>query len=488
MTNTAVILGCGASGLAAAEYLKRQGWSLSVADTREAPGGLARLRQIDESARFTGGSIPVSLLEGAGLVVMSPGLSPDHSEAAPLVAKARERGIPVVGEIELFARELARLRSERGYAPRVIGITGTNGKTTTTTLVGLMMSASGVKTHVAGNIGPNAVTELLKCEDAGELPECWVLELSSFQLETTHTLCCDCAAFLNLTQDHIDWHGSLELYGRAKQRIFSKSTIRVLNRDDAATMAAAADAMTESFGESEPAAPGEWGLARRDGMLWLSRIARKAAEAGKGRIFREPEPQLELLMPEDALKIRGRHNAMNALAALALTLAAGGSLAASLNVLTTYRGEAHRVQSVLKVRGREFIDDSKGTNVGATVAALLGLGRAGTRSSIILGGDAKGQNFDPIVAALGQYASHVVLIGRDAPMIAAALDEAGIAYEQCGTDFEKAVDLAYRAAREGEAVLLSPACASWDMFSSYAERSARFVERARQIAAKEGGE
>ena len=486
MKKTALILGCGASGLAAAEYLKRQGWSLAVADTRSAPGGLARLRQIDEAARFTGGGIPVSLLDDAGLVVMSPGLSPDHSEAAPLVARARKEGIPVIGEIELFARELARLKAECGYAPKVIGITGTNGKTTTTTLVGLMMSASGVKTHVAGNIGPNAVTELLKCEDAGELPECWVLELSSFQLETTATLHCECAAFLNLTQDHIDWHGSLELYGKAKQRIFSENTVRVLNRDDAATLSAAVPALTESFGESEPSAPGEWGLASRDGMLWLSRIARVAPSAGKGRIFREPEPQLELLMPEDALRIRGRHNAMNALAALALTLAAGGSLAAALNVLSTYRGEAHRVQSVLTVKGREFIDDSKGTNVGATVAALLGLGRAGTRSSIILGGDAKGQNFDPIVQALGQYASHVVLIGRDAPVIAAALDAAGIAYEQCGTDFEKAVDRAYEAAREGEAVLLSPACASWDMFTSYAERSARFIERARQIAERDG--
>ena len=207
MEKTALILGCGASGLAAAEYLTRRGWSLVVADTRNAPGGLARLRQIAPEARFTGGAMPPELLDGVELVVMSPGLSPEHSDAAPLVARARARGTPVVGEIELFARELARLRAETGYEPRVIGITGTNGKTTTTTLVGLMMAGSGVSTHVAGNIGPNAITELLKCEDEKKLPECWVLELSSFQLETTSSLVCDCAAFLNLTQDHIDWHG-----------------------------------------------------------------------------------------------------------------------------------------------------------------------------------------------------------------------------------------------------------------------------------------
>ena len=487
MEKTALILGCGASGLAAAEYLTRRGWSLVVADTRNAPGGLARLRQIAPEARFTGGAMPPELLDGVELVVISPGLSPEHSDAAPLVARARARGTPVVGEIELFARELARLRAETGYEPRVIGITDTNGKTTTTTLVGLMMAGSGVSTHVAGNIGPNAITELLKCEDEKKLPECWVLELSSFQLETTSSLVCDCAAFLNLTQDHIDWHGSLERYAQAKMRIFSEKTIRVLNREDRFTMQAAGESLTETFGEGEPRSPGEWGLSERDGLMWLARIARTSGAESKNRFLREPDPGMELLMPEQALKIRGRHNAMNALAALALTVAAGGSLAAGLKVLTDYRGEAHRVQSVLTVNGIEFIDDSKGTNVGATVAALAGLGRAGVRSSIILGGDAKGQDFGPIAEALKLYASHVVLIGRDAPRIASVLAAQGIPYEECGTDFEKAVDRAFLAAEAGQAVLLSPACASWDMFTSYAERSERFVERARLLAGQQEG-
>lgn len=479
----ALVLGCGASGIAAAEYLALRGFDVTVADTREAPSGLAALRERVPSARFVGGDPSCALLAGMALVVISPGLSPEHSAVAPLVRQARASGLEVVGEIELFARELERLKQDTGYTPRVIGITGTNGKTTTTTLVGRMVQAAGKSVCVAGNIGPNAITELIGHTRARTLPDVWVLELSSFQLETTSSLHCDAAAFLNLTQDHIDWHGSMQAYEAAKTRIFSDRTLRIVNRDDASGMRVIASGgqRCESFGETRPVEPGQWGIASDDALQWLARLPRAESVVSRKKQLLEIEPELELLMPVNALKLRGRHNAMNALAALALVTGVGLPLAPALRVLTTYGGEAHRVQHVLTHRGVEFIDDSKGTNVGATVAALIGLGRNGQKSSIILGGDAKGQEFSPIVPAVANYARHVVLIGRDADAIASVLSGVDVPVVSCGTDFDRAVDVAYAAAQPGDAVLLSPACASWDMFTSYAERAERFVRRARHI-------
>lgn len=469
MAKQALVLGCGASGIASAEYLAREGWVVTVADTREAPEGVSALKSRVPSARFIGGAMAESLVLGKNLLVVSPGLSPEHSAAAPVVVAARKTGIEVVGEIELFARYLVLLKKKRGYAPKIIAVTGTNGKTTTTTIVGLMVEKGGFSVGVAGNIGPNAVTELMKADVEGRLPEYWVLELSSFQLETTESLCPVSAAFLNLTQDHIDWHGSMSAYGSAKARIFSENSVRVLNRDDGETLkCATGDARTQTFGDSAPAMPGEWGISVQDGKEFLSR-------------FSEHKTAPECFLEVSALKIRGRHNAMNALAATALATSAGVPLEACVEVLRTYCGEAHRVQSVLVHDGVDFIDDSKGTNVGATVAALEGLGKSGVKSSLILGGDGKGQDFSPIATAVRTYARHVVLIGRDAPLIAEAIGGCGVPVQSAGMDFEKAVDLAYAAAKAGDAVLLSPACASWDMFKNYAERSARFVARAKAL-------
>lgn len=493
----ALVLGCGASGAAAARFLYRRGWTVHVADTRENPPAAAALK--NEGIVFTGGGLaPDMVTEGLDLLVMSPGLSPEHSAAAPLVARARELGIDVAGEIELFARELKRLAAFRHYRPQVIAITGTNGKTTTTSIVGKMAAACGRSVCVAGNIGPNAVAELDKLLVANALPEVWVLELSSFQLETTRSLVCDAAAFLNLTEDHVDWHGSLEAYAAAKRRIFSAATHRVLNAEDPVVMTCAEGvdpALVEVFADADPdrAEPfGQWGIAREAGLEWLAYMPHAAAGSTKlERLAAEPV-QKTLLMPLEALQIRGRHNAMNALAALALIEGAGLPLGPALEALKNYKGEPHRVQPVGNVDGIEFIDDSKGTNVGATIAALVGLGKAGKRSSIILGGDGKGQNFAPLAETLSRWAVHAVLIGRDAPKIREALLAAHVPFEEAGTDFEAAVDAAWRAAvdcskacrDEGDevVVLLSPACASWDMFRDYAERSARFVACAGRIA------
>lgn len=485
----ALVLGCGASGVASVRFLKRRGWSVALADTRESPAGLAAFQSEFPDVPFTGGQLSPELLNGCDALVLSPGLSPEHSAASSLVAAARKSGIDVLGEIELFARELAHLKDSIGYNPKIVAVTGTNGKTTTTRLTGLMVQEAKRSVCTAGNIGPNAVAELDRLKDAGNLPDYWVLELSSFQLATTQSLKPDAAAFLNLTQDHVDWHGSMAEYEAAKRRIFAEKTVRVLNREDAASMRAAeGGASVRTFGASDPAEPGQYGLTREAGVVWLSEIPYvKESRLRRRSALLAPDPvQKTLLMPVSSLKIRGQHNAMNALAAIALAEAVGIPLSAALQTLTTFAGEPHRVQFVLKTAsGVEFIDDSKGTNVGATCAALEGLGASGQKCSLILGGDSKGQDFSDIAKSVASHARFVVLIGRDADRIAPALAGLNVPVARAGFDFEKAVDMAYAAAREGDAVLLSPACASWDMFKNYAERSARFIARAKEIAARE---
>lgn len=485
----ALVLGCGTSGAAAARFLHSRGWLTTIVDTAANPSGLKLFESDASKPQFVCSDFNVSLLsDGIDLLVLSPGLSPEFSKAAAIVTAAREQGAEVVGEIELFARELKRLEKYRAYKPVVIGITGTNGKTTTTVLTSKMAAASR-STVVAGNIGPSALMELDRHLQDNTLPEVWVLELSSFQLQTTTSLNCTAAAFLNLTEDHVDWHGSMAAYEAAKNRIFSEKTVRVLNRDDAATLRAFEPAMSVTFGDSAPEKEGEYGIVTEEGVEWLARRPRPAVSwktQKQAALFGET-PTQELLMPVEALRIRGSHNAMNALAALALIDAVGLPLGPALQVLKNYEGEAHRVQPVLSVNDIEFIDDSKGTNVGAVKAALEGLGKSGRRVSIILGGDGKGQDFSPLAQALADYADYAVLIGRDADKIEAGIASSGICLEKAGTDFEAAVQMAFDHAAKGGVVLLSPACASWDMFANYAERSARFVAKAKEIAASVSG-
>lgn len=467
MAPRALIVGLGASGQACAHHLARRGWRVRAADTRKAPAGAELLKTSLPEAEILTGGLPESLLDGVSLVVMSPGLSPYFGVAAPLVSRARALGIEVVGEIELFARALRVLSEERGYCPTVIGITGTNGKTTTTTLVTRMASASGCLAVAAGNIGPNAVTELDKALDAGHLPDVWVLELSSFQLDTTETLACRAAAVLNVTEDHLDWHGGMQAYAEAKGRIFHADTIRVVNREDAVTMTLAQGGDVRTFGANLPVEPGAYGLERgEDGLLWLA----KTSESGTVRF-----------LPEQALLIAGRHNAMNALAALALIEAAGLPLGPALEALAVYEGEPHRVARVLEYDGVTFIDDSKGTNVGAVTAAVKGFAAQGRRILIILGGDGKGQDFSPLAEALADTAGAAALIGRDAPKIEVALQATSVPVKRLNT-LEESVDWLWTRRQPGDVLLLSPACASWDMFRDYAERSDRFVASAKRIA------
>lgn len=486
-----LVLGLGESGLAMARWCARHGARVRVADTRESPANLPALRAHVPDAEFIGGPFAPSLLDGVTLMAISPGLSPLDAAVAALLDGARERAVPVWGEIELFARALAGLKLAQGYAPRVLAITGTNGKTTTTALTGALARRAGKTVGVAGNISPSALDKLTECVDAGTLPDVWVLELSSFQLETTHTLAADAATILNITQDHLDWHGSMAAYAAAKGRIFGAGTVRVLNRQDAEVMTFASKGGGDvTFGIDEPAAPEALGLLRDGGMPWIVLAEAddddlpKPARRKKGDTTpAAPVPvRLKRLMPADALRIRGLHNATNAMAALALCRAIGLPASALLHGLRDYAGEPHRVELIAAFDDIEFFDDSKGTNVGATVAALSGLSK---HVVLIAGGEGKGQDFSPLAAPVAQYARAVVLIGRDAPQIRAALADSGVELVEAPT-LEAAVQEAAARAQPGDAVLLSPACASFDMFRNYEHRAQVFHEAVAALAADRG--
>jgi len=486
-----LVLGLGESGLAMARWCARHGARVRVADTREAPANLPTLRAHVPDAEFVSGPFAVSLLDDVTLVAISPGLSPLDANVAALLSAANARSVPVWGEIELFARALAGLKTAQAYTPRVLAITGTNGKTTTTALTGALVERAGKTVGVAGNISPSALDKLGECIDAGTLPDVWVLELSSFQLETTHTLDADAATVLNITQDHLDWHGTLDAYAAAKGRIFGANTVRVLNRQDAAVMAfASKNGGDITFGIDEPGTPDALGLLRDGGMPWI--VLAEADEEDLPKPTRRkkgdnapaaPVPvRLKRLMPADALRIRGLHNATNAMAALALCRAIGLPVSALLHGLRDYAGEPHRVELIAAFDDIEFFDDSKGTNVGATVAALSGLSK---HVVLIAGGDGKGQDFSPLAEPVAQYARAVILIGRDAPLIREALANTGVALIDAPT-LEAAVPQAAAHAQPGDAVLLSPACASFDMFRNYEHRAQVFHEAVAALAADRG--
>jgi UDP-N-acetylmuramoylalanine--D-glutamate ligase len=484
-----LVLGLGESGLAMAQWLARCGARLRVADTREAPDRLASLREVAPDADFTGGHFSTDLLDGIDFVVVSPGLAPGR-ELAEIIPAAEEKDIPVWGEIELFAQALSALRADRNYSPKVIAITGTNGKTTVTSLTGLLCRRAGLTVQVAGNISPAALDVLRTAIDENTLPQVWVLELSSFQLHTTYSLQADVATVLNITQDHLDWHGDMDAYSADKEKIFGAHTIRVLNRDDARVMRMASPlASIVSFGTGEPEQANCFGLVNESGMQWLSVAV--PAEEGEKRRRKKDSVELEIsvnrLMPAEALRIRGQHNAANALAALALCRAIDLPMARLLHGLREYQGEPHRVELVTTIQGVEYYDDSKGTNVGATVAALNGLGASlgGRRLVLIAGGDGKGQDFSPLAEPVAKYVRATMLIGKDAPSIRAVVEVTGAELVDCET-LEQAVQRAAELAQPGDAVLLSPACASLDMFRNYAHRAQVFVDAVREIALARG--
>ncbi|UUX95665.1 UDP-N-acetylmuramoyl-L-alanine--D-glutamate ligase [Aquabacterium sp. J223] len=583
-----LVLGLGDSGLAMARWCARLGAaSVRVWDSREAaPKDDDLKRELPQARRLHGALDLAALLDGGeriDAIFKSPGLSPRDERLAALLKGATDRGLWVAGELELFARALAALAAAHGYAPKVLAITGTNGKTTTTALTGLLCERAGARVALAGNIGPSLLDTLAAALDAQglsldapaapaadeapddeepdddalgaelalvedetalvdepepevaaelaadeaahaerplpiapppppppvfeHLPEVWVLELSSFQLDGVRGFEPHAAAVLNITQDHLDWHGDMAAYAAAKGRVFGERGMLVINRDDAAVEALVPPPVVVKgargrpgrtvsrevvrFGLDAPRAPGDFGLVVEGGMAWLVQALPSEDDGGKGRGRKAAVPAEDLhirrLMPADALRLRGRHNAANALAALALATSTGLPLAPMLHGLREYRGEPHRVEYLATVNGIEAYDDSKGTNVGATVAAIDGLGadRAPAKLALILGGDGKGQDFAPLVEPLRRHARAVALIGRDAEALASVLSALDLPLQRHGS-LPDAVRWCFAQARSGDAVLLSPACASLDMFRDYAHRAQVFADEVQAIAAEHG--
>lgn len=421
-------------------------------------------------------------------------------EAADFVAKIAELSATNPASAAVEEEPTAQLPlvpieeppATKGYTPAVLAVTGTNGKTTVTALTGQLVERAGKSVAVAGNIGPTLLDTLAAHIDAETLPDVWVLELSSFQLDGVQGFEPTAATVLNLTQDHLDWHGDMPAYAAAKARIFGAKGLMILNRDDAGVMAMLPPPVKVklqrpqirthvTFGSAMPLRPGDYGIERINGIGWLVRAleADETQKRKRGAVVEE-EIFFQRLMPADALRIRGRHNAMNALAALALATAADCPLGPMLYGLREYRGEPHRVEPIALIDDVEYFDDSKGTNVGATVAALNGLGED-RRVVVILGGEGKGQDFEPLAAPVAQHARAVVLIGRDAPLIEAALANTGISLMHAAS-MDEAVKLAAARANPGDAVLLSPACASFDMFKDYEHRAEVFREVVQALA------
>ncbi len=445
--NSAVIVGLGKTGFSCVRYLLGHGWNVAVTDTRENPPELAKLRALDPSVPVRLGGLDTKLLDDALCVVVSPGVS----LAAPFFVEARRRGLDVVGDIELFARAVD--------APVVV-ITGTNGKSTVTTLVGRMAARAGINVRVGGNLGEPAFELLSAAESDAKKTELYVLELSSYQLESTVSLDLKAAVVLNVTPDHMDRYATIEDYAAAKARIFARCDTAVINLDDPLVVAMSRPGQNTLGFSLRSSVGAEYAVVTgRDSKWWLTRRG-------------------VLLIPVSDMKITGLHNAANALAALALGEALGLPLASMLEELRTFPGLPHRSQWVADVNGVTYVNDSKGTNVGATLAAVAGMSGP---LVLIAGGDGKNQDFAPLAAAFRGKVRHTVLIGRDAPAIEIALE--GVCTLERAATLEAAVRAAARAAQPGDTVLLSPACASLDMFRDYTHRGAVFAQAVKELAA-----
>ncbi|WON72712.1 UDP-N-acetylmuramoyl-L-alanine--D-glutamate ligase [Nitrosospira sp. Is2] len=457
-----LVLGMGETGLSMAKWLSRRGAEVRAADSRAVPPCMEALKRILPQVRIFTGGYPAEAFAGIDLIAISPGVP----MAEHVVQQAVQASIPIMGDMELFA---SAIRLPGTSQQRILAITGSNGKTTVTAMVGAMVKEAGLDVEVAGNIGPAVLDALMRREDSGTLPQAWVLEVSSFQLESTRSLEPDAAAVLNVSEDHFDRYFGMQDYAAAKARIFTSTPvagkegggIQILNRDDPVVRAmAVAERKQMTFGLDQPSNDNDLGLLHESGSIWL-------AQGGVR------------LMQSSELRVTGLHNVANALAALALCRAVDLPSPPLLRALRQFQGLPHRMEKVATLGGVTFYDDSKGTNVGATVAALDGM-----RQSVVLiaGGDGKGQDFTPLAGPIARHARAVVLIGRDADKIGAAIDHCRVPLYYMKT-MEEAVQKSFELARAGDAVMMSPACASLDMFRNYAHRAEVFIAAVRSLQA-----
>ena len=453
-----LVLGAGDTGRSVVDYLTRMGARVRVADSRAHPPGADELRARHPAIELvTGpgfGNNVHALFSDAELVVASPGVAVAGPACDPAVARALAEGKTFIGDIELFAREQNQVT---GKKPKVIGITGSNGKSTVTAMAGAMCRAAGLKTVVAGNIGL-PVLDALHQADANGTPDVYVIELSSFQLETTSSLQLDAATMLNLSQDHLDRYRSMKDYAAAKRKIFAHAAHQVLNREDQASMQMRDAKLTcSTFGVDLPGSPADFGLA--SGYL--------------------VEGQMPLMALAD-MPLAGLHNAANALAAFALCRAIAVDAGKLADGLRQFKGLPHRLENVGSTNGVTFFDDSKGTNVGATVAALNGMT---VPTVLIAGGLGKEQDFSPLSEPVRKRARAVVLIGKDARLIESAITSARVLCIHAAS-MQDAVEKAFANSSAGDAVLLSPACSSFDMFNNYNHRGDVFAECVRALQQK----
>jgi UDP-N-acetylmuramoylalanine--D-glutamate ligase len=452
-----LVLGMGETGLSMVKWLTRQGAVVRVADNRVTPPNLKVLEQLIPTEKIYNGPFTAEAFDGIEAVAISPGVP----LAEPLVQNVMKREIPVIGDIELFAQALNHLEQPR---PKILAITGSNGKTTVTTMVGNMVRNAGWDVEVAGNIGPAVLETLMRRMDLGRMPQYWVLELSSFQLETTQHLDADAAAVLNLSEDHFDRYAGMHDYAAAKARLFMghKESVQILNRDDKAVLAMALPGRKQiTFGLGEPISEWDFGLLQIQGDLWLAQ-----GEIG--------------LLKTSELMIPGMHNVANALAAMALCRAVALSYEPLLEALREFKGLPHRMQKIAVINKVTFYDDSKSTNVGSAIAALNGMQK---NIVLIAGGDGKGQDFSPLKQPVANCARAVVLLGRDAKEIAKAISDCQIPIHYAAT-MDEAVRISFLLAQPGDVVMLSPACASLDMFRNYIHRAEVFIDVVKEIESK----
>ncbi|WP_137937735.1 UDP-N-acetylmuramoyl-L-alanine--D-glutamate ligase [Chitinivorax sp. B] len=447
-----VVLGMGETGMSVARWLTLQGAKVRVADSRDVPPNLDKLRSDFPLSEIHTGKFGPQTFAGCDLAVASPGVP----LATPALQAAMATGVEIVGDIELFARAID------GWPSKVIAITGANGKTTVTTLVGEMCKAAGLHTIVAGNIGLAVLDALTDLGD--ERPDVFVLELSSFQLESTSTLNPAASTVLNVTEDHMDRYADMNAYAAAKARIFAGNGVQVINREDDYSLHMALPGRNVvSFGLDKAQGAQDFGLIKRHDELWLAQGD-------------------EALLSTNDMQLTGLHNAANALACLALCRGIGLPWEPLLSALRSFKGLPHRVEWVESVNGVGYIDDSKGTNVGATVAALNGMSQ---KVVLIAGGDGKGQDFSPLHAAVSHACRGVVLIGRDARQIESTLNGLALPIQHANT-MDDAVRQATELARAGDVVLLSPACASLDMYRNYAHRAEVFITAVKALPGARG--